>query len=130
MAKILIIDDDYSVRSMFQFLLEDEGYEIKLATNGQAALDCILDFIPDLMLIDINMPVMSGPEFLKGLKGLTFDHPELENIPYIVLTSENIVEAEKEFGFQKTSLCQQFLPKNTEHDIVLSLVAKILKGKN
>ena len=88
MANILIIDDDYSARSMFQFLLLDEGYDVKLASNGQAALDCLSYFTPDLMLIDINMPIMTGPEFINYFKNLSLSRPELKGIPYIILTGE------------------------------------------
>ena len=127
MASVLIIDDDYSVRSMFQFLFLEEDYDVKLASNGQSALESLSDFIPDLMLIDICMPIMTGPEFIKNLKNLTLSRPELKNIPYIILTGENISNAEKKFGLQKDTSCKFFLPKMTDHDTVLSLVRKILK---
>lgn len=130
MTNILIIDDDYSIRSMFQFLLLDEGYDVKLSSNGQAALDCLSDFIPDLMLIDISMPIMTGTEFIDNLKHLTLTRPELANIPYIILTGEGLSDAEKKFGFQKDKSCKFFLPKTTKHDSVISLVKKILKEKN
>ncbi len=127
MPNILIVDDNYSIRSMFQFLFLDEGYEVKIASNGQVALDCISNFVPDLMLIDIDMPVMTGPEFILNFKKLRLTRPELEDIPYIILTGEDITEAEKEFGFQKDKSCRFFLPKMTEHETILSLVKKILK---
>ncbi len=128
MPNILIIDDDYSIRSMFQYLFLDEGYEIKLAANGKIALDCLSDFMPDLMLIDINMPIMTGPEFIKAFNNLALGRPELKNIPYIVLTGENITNAENHFKFQKNNSCKFFLPKKTEHSVILSLVKKNIRA--
>ncbi|MCG2726945.1 MAG: response regulator [Elusimicrobia bacterium] len=126
MPRILIIDDDYSVRVMFQYLFLDAGYEVKLASNGQIAINCLSDFVPDLMLIDISMPIMTGPEFIKNLNNLASSRPELKGIPYIILTGENISESEREFGFQKDISCKFFLPKMTEHNSVLALVKKVL----
>ena len=73
---------------------------------------------------------MTGSEFISHLKNLALTQPELKTIPNVILTGENINDAEKEFGFQKDAACNFFLPKMTEHVTVLSLVKKILSENN
>ena len=130
MTRILIVDDDYSIRSMFQFLFLDEGYEVKLASNGKAALDCLSNFVPDLMLIDLHMPIMTGYDFIKTLNKSALNRPELKDIPYVILSGNTVTEAEKNLMLQKNKSCKLFLPKTTEHGVVLALVKKILKKKS
>ena len=71
-AKILIADDEPGIRRVICLLLEDEGYEVKAVENGQEAVDALLQFQPDLVLLDQQMPVMTGVEALEKIKSL---HP-------------------------------------------------------
>ena len=63
--RILIVDDDESIRQIVRLCLSDEGFMVCEAANGQAALDALADFQPDLILLDLRMPVMDGWEFAK-----------------------------------------------------------------
>jgi two-component system, response regulator YesN len=65
MKRILIVEDEKPLREAFAFLLTQEGYEIGLAENGQIALKKLPEFRPDLILLDMLMPVMNGLEFLR-----------------------------------------------------------------
>ncbi len=65
--KILIVDDELSIRKSFQKFLKKEGYIVETAENGYEGFDLILSFKPDLVLLDINMPGMSGLELLEKL---------------------------------------------------------------
>jgi DNA-binding response OmpR family regulator len=56
--RILIVDDDESIRQIVRLCLTDEGFEVCEAANGQAALDALADFTPHLILLDLRMPVM------------------------------------------------------------------------
>ena len=68
-SKILVIDDSEDMRSLVKCLLEPEGYEIKEASNGQAALDLLSsEAPPGLILLDHMMPIMDGPDFLKKIE--------------------------------------------------------------
>ncbi len=66
--KILLVEDDPTLSDAFSILLEKEGYEIENAFDGKEALDVLNDFEPDIILLDLLMPVMDGREFLKAFK--------------------------------------------------------------
>src|SRR4030081_193148 len=63
--RILIVDDDESIRQIVRLCLTDEGFEVREAWNGQAALDALDEFQPDLILLALRMPVMDGWEFAR-----------------------------------------------------------------
>jgi two-component system, chemotaxis family, chemotaxis protein CheY len=63
--RILIVDDDESIRQIVRICLTDEGYEVMEAANGQAALHRLAEFTPNLILLDLRMPVMDGWEFAR-----------------------------------------------------------------
>lgn len=67
--RILIIEDEAPLREAFAMLLKAEGYEVELADNGKAGLQKINLFRPDLVLLDLLMPVMNGLEFLQATTG-------------------------------------------------------------
>ena len=60
---ILVVDDDPSIRTVFQLALESEGYNVAVAEHGKAALDRISERAPQVILLDIRMPVMDGRTF-------------------------------------------------------------------
>jgi len=68
MKKILIVDDEESIRFLYKEELEDEGFEVELANNGKEALEKLPLFKPDLITLDIKMPVMDGIETLKRIR--------------------------------------------------------------
>jgi CheY-like chemotaxis protein len=63
--RILVVDDDESIRQIVRLCLSDEGYDVFEAANGQAALDVVDEFQPSLILLDLRMPVMDGWEFAR-----------------------------------------------------------------
>jgi two-component system, chemotaxis family, chemotaxis protein CheY len=63
--RILIVDDDESIRQIVRICLSDEGYEVFEAPHGQAAFDALGDMQPSLILLDLRMPVMDGWEFAR-----------------------------------------------------------------
>lgn len=66
MKRILIIEDELPLREAFAFLLQSEGYEVEVAENGKVGLEKLKIFHPDIILLDLLMPVMNGIEFLKA----------------------------------------------------------------
>jgi CheY-like chemotaxis protein len=63
--RILVVDDDESIRQIVRLCLAEEGYVIREAANGEAALKAIDTFQPELILLDLRMPVMDGWEFAR-----------------------------------------------------------------
>ena len=66
---ILVVDDDPDLREFLKLVLTSMGFEVTSAANGQEALDDMEDHDPDLILLDMKMPVMNGWEFCRALEG-------------------------------------------------------------
>jgi DNA-binding response OmpR family regulator len=66
--KIALIEDDEAVSLMYKFKLEQAGYEVYLAVNGQEGLVLVQKVRPDLILLDIRMPIMTGDKMLEELR--------------------------------------------------------------
>lgn len=107
---ILIVDDDAGMRTMLETLLVAEGYQVRLAHNGQEALTIISQGRPALVLLDLMMPVMNGWEFLQEIKQL----PEFVNLPIVLLSaSRDLVRTARQNGIKA------YLPKPFELDKLL-----------
>lgn len=83
MSKILIIEDDPYVRRFYERLFRVEEHEVKMAKDGEEGLFLVNSFKPDLILLDIIMPVMNGLDVLKELKS----KPETKDISVVMLTN-------------------------------------------
>ena len=81
---ILVVDDAMENLELLRMLLDDDGYETYSASNGRLALEMVEQVRPDLILLDIMMPVMDGFETCKRLK----ESPETSDIPVIFLTAQ------------------------------------------
>lgn len=83
--KVLVVDDEESVRLVVQSCLEDlAGWEVLAAASGSDGLELAIDERPDAIILDVMMPGMDGLTFLKKMQ----DHPELQDIPTILLTAK------------------------------------------
>lgn len=72
-SKILIADDEGRIRRVMSLLLKEEGYEVMTVENGQEVLDVLLSFQPDVILLDQQMPVLTGVETLEHIKKIRPD---------------------------------------------------------
>jgi DNA-binding NtrC family response regulator len=80
---LLVVDDDPDVRDVLEEVLEDAGYVVICAENGQVAMDYLHNSpMPDAILLDLFMPVMSGWDFARHLRR----YPQLAAIPLVVIT--------------------------------------------
>jgi DNA-binding response OmpR family regulator len=68
MKRIMVVDDEENIRFLYKEELEDEGFAVELAKNGEEALKKLPDFKPDLITLDIKMPGMNGIEVLKHIR--------------------------------------------------------------
>jgi two-component system chemotaxis response regulator CheY len=80
--RVLVVDDDASIRELLATALEDDGYEVVPATNGEDALSVVERWRPDVIVLDLMMPVMDGWTFAKRLR-------ERHEIPIVVLSAAN-----------------------------------------
>lgn len=116
-GNILLVDDVVDNRALIKFLLEDMGATVDLAENGKVALDKVLKNKYDLVLLDLQMPVMGGLEALKEIR------ERGENVPVVILTANVIQNEEKE---SKNINCQGFLSKPVDERKLMDVVSTYL----
>jgi len=89
MYKVAIIEDDQAISQMYRIKFETEGYEVETAGNGKLGLELAEKMRPDVILLDLMMPVMNGDEMLKQLRATSWG----KNIKVIILTNVGEQEA-------------------------------------
>ncbi len=122
MTKIAIIEDDQAISQMYRIKFEAEGYTVETAENGKLGLELIDTMKPDIVLLDLMMPVMSGDAMLVELRKADWG----KNIPVIILTNMGEQEAPpilKELGVKRFILKAEMTPRQ-----VAEMVKAELKG--
>ena len=120
--KILLVEDDISLRDMYQARLEMEGYKVTTALDGEEALNNTNLEKPDLILLDLMMPKISGMDFLDILKST----PLTKNIPVIILTA---LTTDKKKGEARGA--EDYLVKSEcKLEDVLKKIKEVLKKYN
>jgi len=123
MAKILLVDDDSLLVRMYQKKLENDGYTIATADDGDVALTCVAEFKPDLILLDIMMPKVNGLQVLTKLK----ENKSTSNIPVILLTNVGGSEEDIARGLELGAVA--YLVKASNRPVaVVEKVKEILAG--
>lgn len=118
--RILIVDDRWENRSVVVNLLAPLGFELLEATNGQEGLDKAVEFHPDLIIVDLVMPVMDGFETIRKIRF----SPELQNV-VVIASSASVFENDQ---YQSLSAgADEFLPKPVQADILLEMLRIHLK---
>lgn len=84
MRKLLIADDESGIRSLVRMTLEDDSYEIVEAADGQQALNLAREHRPDVVLLDVMMPKMTGFEVCRAIK----DDPKTKDMAVVMLTAK------------------------------------------
>lgn len=93
MAKVLVVDDEPNIVLSLEFLMQQAGFEVVTAADGESALERISDSAPDLLLLDISLPGISGFDVLEQLRS----DPHHQRLPIIMLTAHGR-EVEREKG--------------------------------
>lgn len=110
MPKIAIIEDDQAISQMYRFKFEAEGYEVQTAENGKLGLALAENMKPDIILLDLMMPEMTGDEVLTKLRATDWG----KNIKVIILTNmgeQEIPAGVKELGVDGIILKADMTPR-------------------
>jgi len=116
MKKILLVEDDTSIRELLVEIFELEGYEVHSSSNGLEGIACLEKQIPDVILMDIFMPVMDGFAFRKE----QMENPAWQLIPTIAMSAQN----QKKEELQILELTN-FISKPLELDQLLETIRNL-----
>ncbi|WP_456152359.1 Hpt domain-containing protein [Faucicola boevrei] len=119
---VLIIDDSVTVRKVTSRLLERNGYETQVATDGVDALEKLQELTPDIMLLDIEMPRMDGFEVATQVR----HNPRLNNTPIIMITSRT---GEKHRERAMSIGVNEYKGKPFQEQDLLDTIARLLNAK-
>ena len=114
MSKILAVDDEAEDLNTIKTVLEEKGYEVVLATNGAQALDSLEDHDLDVILIDIQMPTLSGYDLLRLLKERLNGKTKMI---YVSIVPEKEVDMSDIDGFVQKPFTPEILIKEVEKNI-------------
>ena len=120
--RILIAEDHPDNREMLTRRLERRGYEVHAAENGQEAVERALALAPDLVLMDISMPVMSGLEATRALR----QTPSAKHIKIIALTAHAMDSARQECA---EAGCDAFATKPVDFAALLALIETVVAAQ-
>ena len=116
-SRVLVVDDDPAIREFVGQALEDEGYEVRLAVNGQEALATLLEWQANLIVLDLMMPTMDGWTFRDRQREVDI----LADIPVIVMSAaRNLV------GQTDRLAPAAILPKPFDLDTLLAETERLL----
>ncbi len=120
---ILVIDDEPDTRVYISSLLEDNGYDILTAENGEEASTVVEKNTPDLITLDITMPEKSGVRFYRDMK----ENDAMKHIPIIMVTGiskdfETFISTRRQVPPP-----EGFLPKPIDREALLDTISKLLK---
>ncbi len=113
MPKIAIVEDDQAISQMYRFKFEADGYTVETAGNGKDGLEMIKGFNPDIILLDLMMPIMTGEEMLKKLRDRSWG----KDTKVIILTNmgeQEIPDSVKKLGVEGVILKADMTPRQVE----------------
>jgi len=123
MTKILVAEDERDIRDLIAYVLKYAGFEVEVASNGAEAVEKAPQVKPDLILLDVRMPRMTGYEACRQLKKM----PEVQHVPVVFLSAkgqDNEIDEGLEVG-AKDYILKPFAP-----DELIQQVQQILgEGK-
>ncbi|MEF3254250.1 MAG: response regulator [Deferribacterales bacterium] len=117
--KVMIIDDDSNILRLYEEFLEENGFEVRSVNDPKVVLDEFNAFMPDLVLLDINMPEKDGFTLIREIK---VKNPK---IPVFFLTAYD--EHKRNFN---SLYAEEFIPKSKEPKILLKLIQDMSEKKN
>lgn len=122
MSKLLLVEDDVNLRDIYFARFEAEGYELAVASNGEEALAAAVREKPDLILLDIMMPRISGFDVLDIIRST----PETANAKVVMMTALS-EETDKERG-KKLGVNEYLVKSQVTLEDVVATVKRVLSG--
>ncbi|WP_437732946.1 response regulator [Sorangium sp. So ce1335] len=119
MTTVLVVDDETDLLACIEGLLEDEGYSVVTYPDGKQALDYLREARPDLALVDLMMPIMSGFDLVKAVK----DEPRLDGMPIVIMSA---VEQRQELLQKLGDRVHAVLKKPFTADKLLGTIRRLL----
>lgn len=122
--KVCIIEDEEAIRELYRMKLEGEHYQVFTAKDGLEGLELLKKVSPNIALIDLMMPNMTGYELMEAMKA----DPELRNIPIIILTNFDDTESinkTSHFNAEFYLVKAQYSPADVAH-----IVKEVLDSKH
>ena len=116
MAKVLIVEDDRDLNNAYSIILKSEGYDVVEAYDGKEALEKVKDFEPDLILLDLLMPIMGGLEFLQRFD-LVSSHPDVKVLIFTNMENSPEVNEAYKLGAHRCIIKSWTAPHNLAHVI-------------
>lgn len=123
--KILLVDDDPDFVEAVRVIVESGGYDVRVAYDGKEGLEAVAEEKPDLIVLDVMMPVMNGHEACSTLK----KDPETAKIPIILLTAvaDRVTTSTYTHRDMLESEAEDYMPKPVEPAELLDLIKSWLK---
>jgi len=122
MTTVLYIEDNFENRILVRRVLQAEGYDLVEAASARDALKLLEKLVPDLILMDINMPEMDGYTLTAKIK----ENSAFEKVPVIAMTA-NVMRGDKERSLEAG--CDGYIQKPIDIDLLPEQVERYLKRK-
>ena len=123
-ATILVAEDDEDNRLVMKMLLELRGYRVVVAANGHEALELAARERPDLMLMDLRMPLLNGLAAARQLR--QHQLPHLRRVPVIALSAYDPAQHR---NVALAAGCNEYVTKPINYDLLEQLIKDLLRGK-
>jgi len=114
MKTLLIVDDEYDVVDVLASILADEGYRVLTACNGREGLSRLAEVRPDLVILDLMMPIMDGRQMLEAMRA----HPDYRDVQTLLVTAADDHSVARKFSVE-------LLSKPIELELLLQTVGRL-----
>ena len=122
MAKILLVEDNEMNRDMLSRRLKKKGFDVEIAVDGQEGVDKSITVKPDLILMDLSLPIINGWDATREIKA----NKDTSHIPIIALTAHAMAEDRKK---ALDAGCDEYDTKPIEFDGLLEKINKLIKNE-
>jgi DNA-binding response OmpR family regulator len=121
MTKVLIIEDEPDIADLYRIKFEAEGFKVTLAQNGKLGLELCQQIKPDIVLLDLMLPVMSGPQMLKKLRAAAWG----KDMPVIIIS--NLGQERSDIDLEKYKISAYMVKALYTPKEIVQEVRKVLK---